>query len=212
MKNFPVFTTSSGVASLTLEEIPYSQQAFIRLQSCVDPIALLDECKAFCTAVGATQVFATGHDFLAEYPVHTDLVRMRISSDYLADTDAYLFPVQDKTLEQWRQIYNDRMKDVPLRTYMTTEKAKKILQQGSGYFVHKDGQLLGIGVVSGACIDAIISVKPGMGQTVLNALCSASGCDQIYVEVATENIPAMKLYERLGFIPVEHIARWYKII
>ena len=93
-----------------------------------------------------------------------------------------------------------------------TEKAKKILQQGSGYFVHKDGQLLGIGVVSGACIDAIISVKPGMGQTVLNALCSATGCDQIYVEVATENIPAIKLYERLGFIPVEHIARWYKII
>lgn len=212
MKNFPLFTTSSGVASLTLEEIPYSQQAYIRLHSCTDPAALLEECKSFCTAVGATQVFATGHDYLEKYPVYTDLVKMCVSCDRMENTDVCLFPLQEKTLEQWRQIYNDRMKDVPLRSYMTTEKAKKIAQKGNGYFVHRDGQLLGIGVVSGSSIDVIISTMPGMGQKVLSALCTATDCDQIYVEVATENIPAMRLYQRLGFIPVEEISRWYKII
>ena len=212
MKNFPAFTTSSGVASLVLEEIPYSQQAYVRLQSCIDPIAMLDECKSFCTAVGATQVYATGHDILKEYPVYTDLIKMSVGRDQIGKTDACVFPLQEKTMEQWRQIYNERMKDVPLRSYMTTEKAKKILSQGSGYFVHKNGELLGIGVVSGSCIEAVISVKPGMGQTVLEALNTAACSDQICVEVASENIPAMRLYQRMGFIPVEQISRWHKII
>ncbi len=211
MKNFPVFTTPSGIASLTLEEVPYSQQAYIRLQSCMDPMGLLEECKAFCLAVGATGVFATGHDILDSYPVYTDLLKMTAPRNSIADTDACLFPIQEKTMEQWRQIYNKKMKHVPLHAYMTLDKAKEILRQGSGYFVHQSGELLGIGVVCGSCIEAIASVKPGAGSIVLQALCHAVDSDQVCVEVASKNLPAMALYQRLGFIPVEQIARWYKI-
>lgn len=211
MKNFPVFTTPSGIASLTLDQVPYTHQAYIRLQSCTDPSGLLEECKSFCMAVGATEVFATGHDVLVEYPVYTDILKMVASRDNIADTDACLFPIQEKTMEQWREIYNERMKQVPLHAYMTLEKTKQILRQGSGYFVHKNGQLLGIGVVSGACIEAIAAVKPGAGSTVLQALCHGIDSDQVVVEVASENLPAMALYERLGFIRSEQIARWYKI-
>lgn len=211
LKNFPVFTTSSGVASLTLEEVPYSQSAYIRLQACLDPIGLLEECTAFCLAVGATKVFATGHDILGCYPVYTDLLKMTAPRDCIGDTDACLFPMQEKTMEQWRQIYNDKMKTVPLYAYMTSEKAKEILQQGSGYFVHQNGELLGIGVVSGSGIDAIVAVKPGAGTAVFQALCHAVDSAQVCVEVASENKPAMALYQRLGFVPVEQIARWYQI-
>lgn len=211
MKNFPVFTTPSGIASLTLDQVPYTQQAYIRLQSCADPAGLLEECKAFCLAVGATEVFATGHDILAKYPVYTDIVKMVASRDSIADTDACLFPVQENTLEQWREIYNDRMKLVPMHAYMTMDKAKQILQKGSGYFIHNNRELLGIGAVFGACIDAIATVRCGAGDTVLQALCHGIVSDQVVVEVASENLPAMALYTRLGFVPVEQIARWYKI-
>lgn len=211
MKNFPVFTTPFGIASITLEEVPYSQEAYIRLQSCTDPIGLLEECKAFCLAVGATSVYATGHASLEQYPVYTDLLKMSATRDAIANADACLFPVQETTMEKWRQIYNERMKNVPLRAYMTTDKAKKICRQGSGYFVHRNNELLGIGVVSESYIDAIATVKPGVGAIVLKTLCDAMNSEQVYIEVASENSAAMALYQRLGFISVECIARWYKI-
>lgn len=211
MKNFPVFTTSSGIASLTLEEVPYSQTAYIRIQSASDPVELLQECKSFCLAVGAAQVYATGHDSLEKYLVYTDLIKMTASKECIPNSDVCLFPVLEKTLDQWRQIYNDKMKAVPLHAYMTETKARKILQQGNAYFAHVNGEILGIGTVSGSFVDAVATVKRGAGAAVMQALCQLTDSDQVCVEVATENLPAMALYQRLGFIPVEQIARWYKI-
>ena len=41
MKDFPVFSTSYGVASLILKEIPYRQEAYIHIQSTLEPEQLL---------------------------------------------------------------------------------------------------------------------------------------------------------------------------
>ena len=43
MKDFPVFTTENGVASLVLKEIPYRREAYITLRDSRTPEALLEE-------------------------------------------------------------------------------------------------------------------------------------------------------------------------
>ena len=113
MRDMPFFTTEFGVASLTLAEIPYKQEAYIRLQSTKQPGELLQECIAFCRACGAERIYAAGDAVLQAYPLYTEIWRMHCSKAALEETDACLFPVQKETLELWRQHYNDRMRDVP---------------------------------------------------------------------------------------------------
>ena len=50
MRDIPVFTTQYGVASLVLREIPYRQEAYISIQSSLQPEQLLEECIGFCRA------------------------------------------------------------------------------------------------------------------------------------------------------------------
>ena len=48
MKDFPVFTTEHGVASLVLKEIPYQGAAYITLRDSLEPELLLEDCLQFC--------------------------------------------------------------------------------------------------------------------------------------------------------------------
>lgn len=211
MRDIPVFTTENGVASLIFKEIPYTQTAYVRLQSTLEPKAFCDECVEFCRAVGAQMIYATGHEYLENYPFHTAIWEMARSLDGLADTDAAIFPVTEKTLERWREIYNEAMKDVPNASYMTQAEAQALLRTGDGYFVHRDGQLLGIGKAAGERLDAVVSCVPGAGRTVMLALAHALTGERVTLQVASANIRAVKLYEKMGFIPVSEVSKWYKL-
>lgn len=212
MRDIPVFTTQAGVASLTLKEIPYKGEAYVRIQDTLEPEKLLKECVQFCRAAGAERIYATGHKMLVNYPLHTAIWQMTCAKENLPQTDAALFPVQEKTLEKWRSIYNERMYDVPNSAAMTFLDGQEMLKKGDGYFVHRGDALLGIGKASGDTVDAVISVIPGSGQDVLLALCNALSGDRVTVEVASANTRAVKLYERLGFLLTAEISKWYKII
>ena len=211
MKDFPAFTTENGVASLILREIPYREEAYIRIQSSLSAQALAEECAQFCTMCGAQKVYATGHEDLEKYPLHTSVLQMRADLASIADTDAALFPVQEQTAAQWRQIYNERMRDVANASWMTQKDEAEMLQKGDGYFVHRDGELLGIGRASAEKIDIVIAVKRGAGSDVLRALCHALTGDIVELEVASVNEKAVRLYERLGFLATKELPRWYRI-
>lgn len=211
MRNIPVFTTQNGAASLTLSEIPYTQTAYIRIQDSQQIREFIEECSDFCRAVGAQHVYATGHKCLADYPLHTRIVRMCRLREGLADTDAAIFPVQKETLEKWRKMYNEKMREVNNSTYMTQAKAEEYLKKGNAYFIHRDNTLLGFGAASGEMVEALGSVVSGAGEDVLLALNHALSADRIYVEVATTNSRAVRLYQRLGFMETEEISAWYKI-
>lgn len=212
MRDIPVFTTSAGVASLTLKEIPSKGTAYIRLQDSAEPKSLLKDCVEFCRAAGAERIYATGHSTLEIYPMHTAILQLSCMKDSLPQTDAAIFPVQDKTLEYWRQIYNKRMENVPNAATITIFDGQEMLKKGDGYFIHRKETLLGIGKASGDTVDAVISVIPGSGQDVLLALCNALPGERVTVEVASANAPALNLYKRLGFVQTAEISRWYKII
>ena len=212
MRDIPMFTSEYGVASLFLKEIPYRGRAHIKIQSSLDPEKLLEECIGFCRACGAEWIDAAGHEYLENYPLITSLSLMTRPLEGLASTDACLFPMTDTTMQQWLDLYNERMADIPNAAFMDSRDGKELLQKGSAYFVHKDGQLLGIGIAAGDFIDTVISVKPGAGETVLRALASILIEDTVRLMVADANARAVRLYERLGFVKVKELSRWYRVL
>ena len=211
MKDIPVFTTENGVASLTLREIPYRGIAYVQIQSSLEPEALLEECVQFCTMCGAERIVATGHPALEKYPLRNGVILRKRPLEGLPDTDAALFPVQEQTLKKWLEIYNTAMKNVANAAWMTQKDGEEMLRKGDGYFVHRGDALLGIGKASGEKIGAIVAVQKGAGADVVLALCHALTADTVMLEVASNNERAVRLYDRLGFVPVAELCRWYTV-
>lgn len=212
MKDIPVFTTQYGAASLFLREIPYRSRAHIKLQSTLEPDKLLEECIEFCKMCGADWIDAAGHEYLEKYPLITSLSTMQCDREMIPHTDACLFPVTEETVGNWLDIYNERMKNVPNCAYMDSADGKELLKTGDGYFVHKDGELLGIGKAAGAVIDTLAAVKPGAGETVVAALTSVLTEPVVRLTVADANTRAVRLYERMGFVKVRELIRWYRVL
>ena len=211
MKDIPLFTTENGAASLTLREIPYRGIAYIKIQSSLTPEALIQECAEFCTACGAEMIVATGHPHLEKYPLRNAVIQRGRPLEGLPDTDAALFPVQEKTLKQWLEIYNTGMKNVANAAWMTEKDGLEMLEKGDGYFVHRGETLLGIGKASNGKIGAIVAVQKGAGADVVLALCHALTEDFAMLEVASNNERAVRLYDRLGFLPTAELSRWYLV-
>ena len=212
MKDMPMFTTQYGVASLFLREIPYRGRAHIKIQSSLDPEKLLEECISFCRVCGAEWIDAAGHAYLEKYPLITAILAMQCQRDHIPLTDACLFPVTEQTVDKWLSIYNERMATVPNAAYMDSRDGKELLKSGDGYFVHRNGVLLGIGKAKDDFIDTVISVQPGAGETVVQALVSTLNCDTVRLWVASANTRAIGLYERMGFIFTKELSRWYHVL
>ncbi len=211
MKDFPMFDTEFGIASLVLKEIPYKGEAYIILREVWDAENLVKECVSFCRMCGAEAIYAAGHEILAKYPLHTTILEMRGEAAVDADVLDNLFPVTEATVSRWREIHNEKMRFVPNSATLTAKDEKEILESGGAYFVHREGKLLGIGWLKDTELLAVASVKPGMGRRVMNAIMSLVEGAQMQLQVASTNERAIRLYEKMGFIPTKEISRWYKI-
>ncbi len=209
MKDLPMFTTENGVASLTLREISCTGRAYARIQATQSLQGLIEDITGFCRAVGAQELLASGHEALEGYPLHTAIWQMRASG--LPDTDAALFPVQERTLDTWVRIYRQKVLHVPNAAWMTDSDAAQMLKEGSGYFVHRGSTLLGIGRVSGDTLHWLAAVEPGAGREVVCALAHAVTGDTVTLEVASANEKAVRLYESLGFVKTAEVSRWYRL-
>lgn len=211
MKDFPVFTTENGVASITLKEIPYRGEAYIQLQDSLNPEALLKECADFCTACGAERVYAAGAGLEDSYPLHVVIYEMRGTPGFDPDGVKHLWPVTAENAGEWRRIYNSRMQGVDhARTLESRDEAALAESRGT-YFIHEDGTLLGIGWLEDTELKAIAGCRPGAGQAVLNTLISLNPAETLTLEVASTNEKAIALYEKSGFLKTGERVRWYRV-
>lgn len=202
MRNIPDFTCEHGAAVLVLQEIPRSGNAYCTVLA-GDRLPLLKECRRFCRMVGAERVYALG----GENPAIT-ILSMAVLRESLPRTDACLWPVLPENREDYRRIYNDAMAPIPAALSLT----KKDMQTQEGcYFVHRAGELLGIGQVRDGELRAIVSCRPGAGFDVALALLSAATEDRITLKVESTNRRAIRLYERLGFIPTGIAEVWEEL-
>lgn len=211
MKDFPVFPTEYGVASLILREIPYRQEAYIVMQSSEMPEELLRECISFCCICGAEKIYARGHDCLEKYPLHCTINEMSGAICLDESQVQNLWPVTQETVEKWRQLLNERLSQVDNAGTLTKQGEKEILDMGGAYFVHRDGALLGAGWIVGEELRLIAAFEAGAGEQVLHTLLSAAGDRRMCLQVASTNTRAIRLYERVGFVKTAEIRRWHRV-
>lgn len=212
MKDFPVFTTEYGVASLILREIPYRREAYICIQATQQPEELLAECISFCRICGAEKIYARGHEFLEQYPLHTIIYEMRGEAAVDEEKVENLWPVTDDTVGAWRQMMNERMAGVDNAGTLEKKGEQEILQSGGAYFVHRSGQLLGGGWLKEEELLLVAAVQPGAGERVMHSIMSLTPGVQLKLEVVSTNRRAIRLYEKLGFIKTKEVRRWYSVL
>ena len=209
MKNITMFTTDAGAAGLVFEEIPYKKEAYIRIHAASAPQVLLDEAVSFCKAAGAENIYAMGHAILEEYPVHTEIVRMECDKQLLPISSLKIVLAVTNTLQQWCDIYNEKMRSVPNAATLYPSKLKKEQLAENCYFAYEDDKVLGIGMVRKGMVDAVVSLIPGRGRDVMAALCGILNDEIVAVEVAVNNAPAISLYKKMGFVEKKSISKWY---
>lgn len=212
MRDFPVFTTEYGVASLVLREIPYRSEAYITIQDSQEPEKLLEECAGFCRACGAEKIFARGHQSLERYPLHTIIYEMRGEANPDETMVENLWPVTRENIGKWRQLLNERMSGVDNAGTLEQKGEQEILQSGGAYFVHRRGELLGAGWILEDELMLIASLQPGAGERVMHTLLSLVPEQQLKLQVVSTNTRAIRLYEKLGFIKTAELRRWYRVV
>lgn len=214
MRDFPIFTTETGVSSLILKEVPYKGIAYIRIRDVqkMNFLEHLDECISFCRTVGAEHIYATGHEALEQYPLACTVLEMAGTAWVDGQKLACLFPVTEATVSRWREIYNVRMADVDNAGTLEAREEAQIVGSGGAYFVHDAGQLLGIGWLDDCKLLAVAAAKRGAGERVMHTLMSLVEGDQMTLEVASTNERAIRLYEKLGFLKRQEKSRWYQVL
>lgn len=212
MKDFPFFTTEYGVASLVLREIPYRSEAYIVMQSTQQPEELLNECVSFCRICGAEKIYARGHEFLEQFPLHSIIYEMRGQARAEERMVENLWPVTAETIGKWRQMLNARLAGVDNAGTLESRGEQEILQSGGAYFVHHSGELLGAGWINGDELMLLASFQPGAGERVMHTLMSLVSNQDLRLQVVSTNFPAIRLYERLGFVRTAELRRWYRVL
>ena len=212
MRDFPMFTTEFGVASLVLREIPYRQEAFILIQSTQQPEELLQECISFCRIFGAEKIYARGHEIVESYPHHCTVYEMRGSIEVDESKVESLWPVTAETIGRWREFLNEKMRPVDNSGTLTKQGEQEILDTGGAYFVHRDGDLLGAGWLVDGELLLLASAQRGAGERVLHTLLSVTRPEPLRLDVVSTNDRAIRLYERMGMIKTGELRRWHRVL
>lgn len=202
MKDIPVFTSSEGIASLILREIPAWRVAYVLIRGVFSDIErLMSDCEGFCRAAGAERVYFSGEGDFSGCPVHARLMERSILCAALPATAAEAVPVAPETVGDWLAYYRTRFAAVPA--------AGSCVDTAGAWFLRADGRTIGIGQLCGDELRAVAALAPRRGADCVAALGALCRTERLRLLCAVENAPAMALYDRLGFDRGEVKEVWY---
>lgn len=204
MRDIPVFTVPSGIATLILREIPPRGEAYVLLRGVfTTQEELLAECAQFCRAAGAERIYFGGADVRAEGTAYATLLPRSILRASLPPTGAQAVPIRPDEADEWQRLYRARFHDVPA--------ASSVCDTRDAYFVVENGRRIGLGAVSGDTLRAVAALERGRGSDCVCALAALAQGERLRLTCAAENRPAMRLYDRLGFDTGAAVERWYAL-
>lgn len=202
MKDIPIFTSTEGIATLILHEIPYRKEGYVLIRGVFgDFERLLSDCEGFCRAVGAERVYFGGEGDFSGRPVHARLIERRLDCAALPPTAAEAVPAAADAAGDWLALYRARFAAVPA--------AQSCPDTEDLYFITLEGARIGLGQIRSGMLRSVAALAPGRGADCVCALAAADGATELRLLCAMENLPAMRLYDRLGFSRGEIKEVWY---
>lgn len=215
MKNIPIFTGSTGTASLILEEIPYHRRAYVTPHSVLPGgmETLLAECRSFCVQAGAERVLVSADEPLDFLPHVHDMLELACRKTDLPPLDApvALERVTEKNGEAFLRCYNKLFSTLDNAASYTRAKLKCLLAEREAYFALRGGTRAGIGELGQNELRAV-GVLPafrGLGYPLTLTLLRRLDGPVLTLCVSSSNKRALNLYDRLGFHVRGTLSRWY---
>lgn len=217
MQNIPIFTAANGMASLVLREIPYSGTAYVMLRAVWNgkTEALLEECGGFCRSAGAETVYASDgmNDLPADHAY--DILRLYLCRQALPplQRQVELVPVSAENGSAYLRIYNACFRTVPGAASYDRKDLKRLMEQGTGFLAVDRGEFAGVVELErdGIAGIAVLPTHKGLGYDLALTALHRLQADVLQLKVADTNIPALKLYRRLGFGEDTTVSRWWRL-
>lgn len=217
MRNIPMFTSSYGLATLILKEIAWNGRAYVLVRSVWNDqtAALLDECRSFCRAVGAEEIYASwdAEELPAEHA--WDMIDMACPKSALPAPrqTVELEQAAPETAEDYLRIYNQCFRDVPAAASYDRKSLEPLYGEELIWLAKVRGQYAAVAEISKEGLEGI-AVLPefrGLGYDLAAAVLRMVPSTEVRLKVASTNVRARRLYDRLGFAEVGISRRWYRL-
>ena len=217
MKNIPLFTSTYGIATLILREIPWSGSAYVLVRSVWNEQkeALLEECKSFCRAVGAKEIFATyGMEELPAEHAYDMLAMTRPKTGLpVSERPVDLEPLTKANSEAYLRIYNTCFVSVPSAASYDAASLDPLYGEDLAWLAKVDGVYAGVAEISKAGLEgiAVLPEYKGLGYELALAVLPMVPSAELRLKVASINDRAVALYDRLGFLSKGAEKRWWRL-
>lgn len=217
MKNIPVFTSSYGIATLILREIPWNRTAYVLVRSVWNDqkAALLEECRGFCRAVGAEQIYAAWE--LEDLPAEPAWEMQRMTRPKAGlpagEKPPVLEPLTKDNRDAYLRIYNTCFRSVPCAASYDYSSLEPLYGEDLAWLAKVDGEYAGVAEISKIGLEglAVLPEYRGLGYELALAALPMVPSTELQLKVASTNQRAISLYERLGFVRADVEKRWWKL-
>lgn len=138
-----------------------------------------------------------------------------LSLDFLAEGS-------ERLLKELAAVHSVAFEAIDQQGWSYTQIASTLAHDGGGAVVARgDGQVLGFILIRAVASEAeliTVAVHPsshrsGIAHALVSSACRhlvATGSEALFLEVRSDNVPAIALYEKLGFSQTGRRARYYK--
>lgn len=217
MRNIPIFTAEHGLASLILREIPYSGRAYVMVRSVWSgqTQALLAECRQFCTAAGAGEVYASWEMEALPVPHAYDVLELSRPRAGLPPPKepVELEPLSERNAAQYLDIYNRCFRTLPGAASYDREDMRRLMEKDLAFLAKRRGRYaavaeLGAGSLAGV---AVLPEFHGLGHDWTLTVLARLETPELTLRVASTNNRALALYRRLGFGADRTVSRWWRL-
>lgn len=218
MNNIPLFTTAGGIATLILREIPWNGRAYVLVRSVWEGqgTVLLEECRSFCRAAGAQEVYAACHgqeEPLPAKPAYTIDTMQCLKQQLPVGKPVVLEPLTRENSQQYLDIYNSCFRQVPSAASYNRKSLEPLYGEDLAWLARQDGEYAAVAEISTTGLEgiAVLPEYRGLGFDLAAAVLQMVPRPAVELRVASTNERAIALYRRLGFRETGQQKQWYRL-